>query len=113
MHPRLKRNLNTLNTISLSSKKKRKAILEQAKTDVVKCFSDICLNICQEKFDLTQSERTALSRYKNDIRALADRKVNLANKKQILIKQSGGAFPVALLAPILSVALTLLAEQIR
>lgn len=112
MRGRVKRNLPLLRKIALAKPKIRTNIIESGGLDVVKCFSDICLNICRGNLPLSPQELGALKRYKRHIRCLAQPGVPLKVKKALLIKQSGGALPLALLAPLIGTTLSILYNRL-
>lgn len=77
-----------------------KAVLNGASPDLIHSLSECSLNILKGRVKLTPAQKKQLSRYKYNLRALADKRTTVKKRKQIL--QRGG-FIGALLKPVLSV----------
>ncbi len=116
MHPRLKQNLDLLKVLARKSNPRlRKAILQHCDIDLIKCLAEISHNILEGRLQLNPRQSAKLRPFRNSLRALAGRRSGLPSKRQLLIRQSGGqtgGLPVALLAPILGVAISLLADRL-
>ncbi len=111
MTKRLKRNLNLLKVLGGAEPKLRRSILTTCPNDLIKCLCDCCCNILAGKIKLSRKHKGVLCKHRKVIRQLTSKKVTLPHKRQLLVKQSGG-LPVAILAPILGVALSLLADRV-
>ena len=105
---RLKKNLGLLNQLYKAKPKLRKAVLECADKDTIHCLCECCYNILNGNIPLSPQHKKALSRYRKDIRFLGS-KSGAVKKKQQLLAQKGGLVS-AVLAPLLAVAASLLAE---
>ncbi len=95
--------------------KLRKAILRHCDIDLIKCLSEISHNVLEGRLKLTPRQAGSLRRYRQSLRKLAAIKTKLPTKRRLLEQQSGGqagGLPVALLAPILGIALSLLADRL-
>ena len=101
MSQRMKHNLDLLRVLARSSPKQRKAILQTCHVDLIKCLAEISLNVLQGVVPINPSQKKKLKRFKSLLRALADRKVSLKQKKAKL-QQSGGSLLGLLLPPVLS-----------
>ena len=100
MTRRLKDNAHTLRVLSKASPKQRKAILQYANNDLIKCLCECALNILKGTVPLTSAQKKKLQRHKNHLRALADKKTPLVKRKRVLVQKGG--FLGSLIAPILS-----------
>ncbi len=89
-----------LKVLAHCSAKQRKAILHNVSPKLLKCLCECSLNILKGNVKLTLSQKRHLSRHKQMLRTLADRKTPVKKKKQLLV-QKGGFLP-ALLTPILT-----------
>jgi F0F1-type ATP synthase beta subunit len=71
--------------------------LRGADNDLLQCLSECALNVLKGNVDLTPSEKAKLTKYKQKLRKVANKKVPLKQKHKIV--QTGGFVP-ALLAPV-------------
>ena len=110
MAERLRRNLPALKVLKQAKPKLRKAILSAADKDLFQCICECCLNICKGSVSLTPGQKAQLCKHSKTIRQLADRKVSLKKKKQLLQQRGGAAFLPALIAPIVSIAAGLISD---
>ena len=108
MTARLKKHLEFLKVLQKSKGKLRKNLLKDIDNDVLKCLCDCAHNTLCGNLPLSSVHFKQLKKHKNKLRVLASKKVSLKKKKHLV--QSGG-FISALLAPLLTVAATLLAES--
>ena len=111
MSARLKRNLDLLRVLRKSTPPQRKAILKNYGKDLILCICEIIDNLLQGTVRLSPAQKKTLSKHKSILRQLANKKRAVTEKKKILV-QKGGFLP-AVLAPVLSVAATLLGEVLR
>ena len=85
-----------------------KAILRGADKELLQCLSECALNILKGNVTLKPSEKARLTKYRQKLRKVADKKVSLKQKHKIL--QTGGFAP-ALLAPLLAPLIAPLAKR--
>jgi hypothetical protein len=80
-------------------------IVAGADPSLVKTISECSYNILKGHVRLTDGQKKRLSRYKNALRALADRKTTTRQRKALM--QKGGFLPIlgSLLAPVLGTVL--------
>ena len=110
MTRRLRANLDELKVLKKAKPKLRKSILRTAENDLITCLSECSHNVLNGNIQLTKKDKRALRKHRKVLRQLAKRKVPTAKRRNILV-QKGGFLP-ALLAPILTVATTLLTSLI-
>jgi len=108
MASRLKKNIGLLNQVYKAKPKLRKAILESADKDAIQCLCECCYNILNGNIPLSPKHKRQAGRFRKELRFLGV-KGGALKKKQTLLAQKGGLV-TAILAPLLSVAATLLAE---
>ena len=102
MSKRMKDNLAYLQILAKCKPKIRKVIIDHGPADVLMCVCECCYNLLKGTVPLTPTQKRRLSRYKEHLRALADKKVSRVKKRRIL-NQKGGNLLAALLPPVLSV----------
>jgi len=85
----------------------RKAIITNCDGELVKAIIECVLNVLQDNVKITPCQKK-LQKFKGKLRAIADRRVSLSGKKQ-LINQRGG-FLVPLLSPILPTVASLISR---
>jgi len=90
----------------------RVAILKQLPPDAIRCFAECSHNVLNGNVGVSAAQKRKLRRFLSKLRQLAGKKVALSKKKKLLA-QSGGAFPLAFLVPILTVAGSLLLDTLR
>ncbi|KAI8511990.1 hypothetical protein Bbelb_110900 [Branchiostoma belcheri] len=100
MSQRLHRHADCLRVLSKANPKLRKAILSTAPNDLLKSICDCSHNVLKGNIRLTPGQRKGLSRHKNTLRQLGDKKIPLAKKRRTLIQKGG--FLSLLLSPIIS-----------
>ena len=103
MSKRMKDNLAYLQVLAKCKPKVRKVLVEHGPVDLVKCICECSFNLLKGVIPLTSSQKRILSRYKKHLRILAEKKVSLKKKKQLLNQKGGNSLIAALLPPILSV----------
>lgn len=96
----VQRNLPLLNVLSAAKPALVKAILKEAKPDLINTLCECSLNILKGNVRLTAAQKKQLSRHKQSLRCLSKKGVSLKKRKQILQK---GGFIGALLKPVLGV----------
>jgi len=112
MSERLQRNIHWLNVLQQAKRRQRDKIFEVADKDLIECICEVCKNVIDPEscVTLTDKDRKCLQRHKVPIRHLCDKKLSVKKKRDLLV-QSGGFIP-ALLAPVLAIAGSLLADLI-
>lgn len=110
MSARLKRNLDLLRVLKKANKKQRTAILETGNKDLILCLCEVIDNILAGTVKLTPKQKKELTKYKSLLRQLIDKKIDL-NQKRNLIIQKGGFLP-AILGPALGLAATIIGQLI-
>ena len=108
MTSRLKKHVGLLNQLNKAKPKLRKAILQGADWEIIKCLCDCCHNILNGNIPLTPSQKKKVNRCIKDVRLLGSRKGNLRDKQALLVQKGG--LVSAILAPLLAVAASLLSE---
>lgn len=106
MSKNIKRQLDYLKVLSVATPKQRQAIIDGASKDLIYAICECALNCLKGNVNLTSSQKQKLSRHKNTLRSLANKKYPLKKKRSVL-KQKGGFLGV-LLKPILGLASLLL-----
>src|SRR5215468_6682682 len=103
---RIKSNLSTLKLLKTAEPKFRKAIISKCGPDLLRCISEVCLNVLRDNVPLSSSSKKKLKKYKGQIRKVASKRVSTAKKKK-LINQKGG-----FLLPLLSTVLPVIASML-
>ena len=85
-----------------------KAILHGADKDLLHCLSECALNILKGNVKLKPSDKARLTKYRQKLRKVADKRVSLKQKHKMV--QTGGFTP-ALLAPLLAPLIAPLAKR--
>ena len=106
MSAKIKKNIDAIRVLKRASPKLRKAIISNSKPELIRALCEIITNVVAGTVKLNTKDKKKLSHHKLALRTLADKKVSVNKKKQILV-QNGG-FLSALLIP----ALTLLGSII-
>ena len=108
MTSRVKRQAPLLLALAKAHPHVCKAILRGADKDLLQCLSECALNILKGNVSLKPSEKARLTKYRQKLRKVADKKVSLKQKHKIV--QTGGFAP-ALLAPLLAPLIAPLAKR--
>ena len=106
MSKRIKDQLDFLKVLSKATPKQRRAVLEGANKDLINAICECALNCLKGNVQLTPLQKKKLTRHKQTLRSLANKKYPLAKKKKVLV-QNGG-FLGFLLKPILGSLASLL-----
>lgn len=99
MSKRIKRHAKALHYLASCDSNISKSVIKASKPDLICCLSEICHNLLRGNIPLTTKEKTKLTRYKKEIRGVADKKLTQQSKKRLIQK---GGFLSALLAPLVS-----------
>ena len=108
MSSRVKRQAHILKALSKAHPHVCHAILRGADKDLLKCLSECAYNILRGNVKLSAAQKTRLTKYKQKLRKVADKKTSLKQKQRIA--QTGGFLP-ALLAPLLTSIIAPLAGE--
>lgn len=100
MSERLKAHAPYLHVLANGSAKQREGILHGADRELIYCLCECALNILRGNVKLSNTQKNKLRKFKSNLRILADKKVGLANKRKLLLRQRGG-WVASLIAPIL------------
>ena len=103
MSRRIKRNAVLLKALYHATPQKRKDIIAHCSPDFLQALCEIALNLLKGNIPLAPSQFRNLKRQKKIIRLLADKKIGLKRKHQVLKKQKGG-----FILPLLSAAVPLI-----
>ena len=105
MSSRLRRQANVLLALAKSHPSVCKAILRGADKDLVQCLSECAYNVLRGNVPLTPVQKAQLTKYKQKLRRVANKKTALKQKQKTF--QTGGFVPLiakALLGPLISLA---------
>ena len=106
----LKHKLIELKTLKrIKCRKKRNKILKNASNDLIECIVQCAYNVLSGKVHLSAKDKNKLKPYSTVIRKLAEMRDVKPTRK--LLIQRGGFLP-SLIAPVLTVAATLLSNLI-
>ena len=108
MSTRVKRQANILKALATAHPHVCHVILKGADKDLLKCLSECAYNILQGNVTLTSAQKARLTKYKQKLRKVANRKTSLKEKQKLV--QTGGFLP-ALLAPLLTSVIAPLAGE--
>ncbi len=89
----------------------RKAIIHNLSKEALYCICDCCYNLLKGNLQLSAKDKKRLVPHRGTLRQLASKGVSLKNKKHLLIQKGG--LVSALIAPLLGVAASLIAEWIQ
>ena len=106
MAHRVKKHIHALHVLKTARPKVRRALLKEGDKDLIQCLCECCHNILNGHIKLLPKQKKLLQRHCKDLRALSSKRVKLGKKRQILV-QKGGFLP-AVLAPILTIASSLI-----
>ena len=109
MSSRVKRQALILKALSQAHPHVCWAILCGADKDLLQCLSECALNVLKGNVKLTPGQKASLTKYKQKLRKLANKKVSLKEKNRII--QTGGFTP-ALLTPLLKLIIIPLAGKL-
>ena len=99
-------NVNFIRRIAKASPAERQNLLLNASNKNLKALSEICLNLIRGNIKLNSKTKAKFRRHKKPIELLANRKISLKRKKQIINQKGSGAF----LIPLASLATGLLSN---
>ena len=108
MSSRVRRQAPILQVLAKAHPHVCQAILKGADKDLLQCLSECAYNILQGNVHLTPSQKASLTKYKQKIRQVANKRTALKQKQKIV--QTGGFLP-AILAPLLTSVIAPLAGE--
>ena len=106
MSSAVERALPLLQTLISSKPVLRKAIIDHATPDLIHAITEIIYNTLKGVIELTPDQKRRLSRYKEQFRALVNKRLSVKKKRKILNQKGTGAA----LAALIPVALALLSR---
>lgn len=109
MSARVKKQAHLLKALAKAHPHVCHVILKGADKELLKCLSECAYNILQGNVTLTKSQKARLTKYKQKLRKVANKKTSLKEKHKLV--QTGGFLP-ALLAPLLSSVIVPLAGEV-
>jgi len=89
----LKSQLLFLHVLKDAKPKDRGALLTTADDDLIKTIVECAINTLNANNKLTKEDKNKLSKYKNRLRALVNRKISFENKCKLLILKGGFIVP--------------------
>lgn len=108
----LKSCIKVLNLLAkCRSKKRRKKLLKKCDKKALIAISDIAHNVLNGNFPIESENFHKLSKFKNPLRQLVNKKLSRTSKMRIINNQVGGFLP-ALLIPALSIIGQLITEKL-
>ncbi len=90
-----------LSVICRRSKTHRQVLLETATPAQIRAVAELALNVLSGNVKLSPKEKKQLSGFKQELRLLANKKLSLRKKRQVIVQRGG--FIGALLAPLASI----------
>lgn len=97
--PYAKKYLAILIALCHSNKGQRLAIIQKAKSGLIKCICECALNLLLGNVPLTEVQKNKLRRYAKILRKLASRGGTWEAKKNVIVEKDGRFLPL-LLSPI-------------
>ena len=107
---RIRSNYSTLKLLKKAEPKLRKAIISKCGPDLLKCISEVALNVLRGNVKLTTSTKRKLKKFKGQIRKVASKDVSDETKKKLIVQKGGFIGP--LLAAVLPVVASLLFNKL-
>ena len=95
---RLTHHLPLLQYLENLAPSEQKKIISGSNQDLLKLFSELCLNITQKNISLNSNQIKNLRRFENEIKKLSERQHSFKSRKKILSK---GSFLKTLLTELL------------
>ena len=94
--------------IAVGSPAERKQLLLNASNKNLKALAEICLNLIRGNIKINSETKSKFIRHKKPIELLANRRISLKRKKEVINQKGSGAF----LIPLASLATGLLSNII-
>ena len=102
---KLKKTFEKVRILSLATPQARKQLVHEGNRELIDCVSECCANILKGNVPLTPKQKSILCKHKSKLRTVAQKKVSLKKKKEIIQK---GGFLGAILGPVASILGSLL-----
>ena len=96
---KVRQHFEFLSYLSSIPPRRQKLLIKGADRPLLESLSEICINLLQQRLELSKAQIDKLRPYKRQIYQLSQRRHSVAKKKRIV--QSGGAFITALLSTVL------------
>ena len=103
---RIRSNYSTLKLLEKAKPELRNAIISKCGPDLLRCISEVALNVLKGNVKIKKSSKRTLKKFKDTIRKVANKSVSDKKKKAILVQKGGFIGP--LLAAVLPVLASLL-----
>ncbi len=110
MSKRLRKNFELLKILKKAKPNQRKILLESAENDLIYCLCECIDNVLRGNVKITAAKKKELAKYATVLRNIVDRRTKV-HKKRALLVQKGGFLP-ALLAPVIGIASSLIADLV-
>lgn len=94
MSARLRRNFALLKTLTTSSPKIRKVILQECSPDFIQSVCEICMNLLKGNIPVTQCQHKKLKRHREKIRQMANRRERVSKKRKLITQRGGFLLPL-------------------
>jgi hypothetical protein len=85
--------------LKLATPRVRKSIIRDADKSLLNAISECCLNVLHGRVPLSSKQKLRLSKHKNELRKLAEKRAGVRKRKRVLV-QSGDGFLTALIGPV-------------
>jgi hypothetical protein len=106
---RIKSNYHTLLLLKTATPKLRKVIISNSNSELIKSIAECILNVLYGNVTVTECGKRKLRKHKTVLRTLADKRVPLTRKKEIIVQRGGFLLP--LLGAVLPALATLLFKR--
>ena len=111
MSARVKRQAPVLKALAKAHPHVCQVILKGADKDLLKCLSECSYNILRGNVKLKPAEKARLTKYKQKLRKVADKKTSLKHKQKLV--QTGGFLPALPALLLTSVIAPLAGEAVK
>ncbi len=106
----VEKNIELLKILKKAKPKQRKLLLKAAENDLIYCLCKCIDNILRGNVKITAAKKKELAKHATVLRNIVDRRTKV-HKKRALLVQKGGFLP-ALLAPVIGIASSLIADLV-
>ncbi len=104
----LRKNLELLKILKKAKPNQSIILLESAENDLICCLCECIDNVLHGNVKLTAAKKKELAKHATVLQNIVDRRTKV-HKKRALLVQKGGFLP-ALLAPVIGIASSLIAD---
>ena len=94
MSRRIKTHAVLLKTLAHCTPKQRKALLKTADKGLIDAICECIVNVLHGNIKLSPSHKRSLSKHKNHLRKLSDRRTSLRERKRLLNQRGGFLLPM-------------------